>query len=38
MYLPLETDVVTGSIDVEELRSARGGAVSFAHGRPPVPA
>ena len=38
MYLPLETDVVTGSIDVEELRSARGSAVSFTQERPAVPA
>ena len=38
IYLPLETDVVTGSIDIEELRSARGGAVSFAQERPAVPA
>jgi N-acetylmuramoyl-L-alanine amidase len=39
MYLPLESDVVTGSIDVDELRSAgRGGAVPFLPGRPTVPA
>ncbi len=38
MYLPLESDVVTGSIDVEELRSARGGAVPFVQDRSTVPA
>ena len=38
MYLPLDSDVVTGSIDVDELRSARGAAVPFVQDRSTVPA
>jgi N-acetylmuramoyl-L-alanine amidase len=39
MYLPLDSDVVTGSIDVDELRSTtRGGPVPFVQDRSTVPA
>jgi N-acetylmuramoyl-L-alanine amidase len=39
IYLPLDSDVVTGSIDVDELRSAtRGGPVPFVQDRSTVPA
>jgi len=39
MYLPIDADVITGSIDVEELRATdRGGSVPFLQGRSTVPA
>jgi len=39
MYLPIDADVITGSIDVDELRATdRGGSVPFLQGRSTVPA
>jgi N-acetylmuramoyl-L-alanine amidase len=38
MYLPIDADVVTGSIDVDDLRTSRGGPVPFVADRSTVPA